>query len=84
MRQIDLICSQCPLEKCDEQSLWCILSALTKPNSKQRGVRAVFRKEKAHLAEDRTEYYKSYYRENREEKLKAANARNARLRNGVL
>lgn len=33
--KLDNLCLECPLSNCDEQSLWCLRSMLTRPNPKQ-------------------------------------------------
>jgi hypothetical protein len=64
MRQIELICLHCPIaDKCDENNLFCIHSALTKPNAIQKGYMGVARKQiKADTARERKEYWKARYR----------------------
>ena len=72
-KQLDLICQQCPLIDCDEDSLWCLYRLGSDPNKAQRKVllptirRVIARKD----------YFERYYAINRERKLAAANARNA-------
>lgn len=39
--QTDLICTQCPLERCDEDSLFCAFRWATNPNRKQLAVATV-------------------------------------------
>jgi hypothetical protein len=63
MRQIELICAECPLKECDSSSLWCIHSALTKPNAIQKGYMGVAKKQiKADTARERKEYWAERYR----------------------
>jgi hypothetical protein len=70
------ICTECPLSECNEDSLWCVLRALTQPNKAQ----AIARFELLPKAPSRKIYLAEHYKANRDEKLKAANERNARLR----
>jgi hypothetical protein len=42
MSQPDLICKECPLAECDEDSLWCAFRWATNPNPAQMSV-ATFR-----------------------------------------
>jgi hypothetical protein len=81
MSTLDHICEQCPLLKCDERSLWCVHRLLTRPNAAQKAVisRAAFEK-KGRSRKARRRYYREYYMKNRPEKLAAANARHARIR----
>jgi hypothetical protein len=76
MRQVDFICGNCPLETCDEESLWCLFRFITDPNDAQKK----FSKQ----AVKRGKYQSNYYQENREKKLAAANLRNQRLKSGEI
>jgi hypothetical protein len=76
-----MICGECPLKNCDEESLWCAFRWATEPNvEQQRFVNRQIRVRRSRVMVDRSEYMADYYRENRPHKLAAANARNARLR----
>lgn len=37
----DFICTECPLDTCDEESLWCAWRWATQPNKAQLGVATV-------------------------------------------
>jgi len=74
--QADLICGSCPLDHCNEESLWCLYRLGTDPNKAQRkailpGLRRVL---------SRKDYFARHYQINRDKKLSAANARNAERR----
>lgn len=85
MMHVDFICGQCPLEDCDEQSLWCALRFATKPNRAQRTlINQLTRAQAQHRAEHRREYLSTYYQQNREKKLAAANARNRAKRRAAV
>ena len=83
MKQLDLICSVCPMKVCDTHSLFCMYRFLTHPNAAQReaakGNKGV--KLRPPKRGDRSEYYRNYYLENRDKKLAEANERHARKRN---
>lgn len=83
MRQVDLICGNCPLDACDEESLWCLFRFVTDPNeAQQRLVNKSIRKKRSKVK--RREYYARQYQANREKKLAAANLRNQKLRSGEI
>ena len=74
--QADLICGNCPLDECNDESLWCLYRLGTDPNTAQRkallpGLRRVL---------SRKDYFARNYQINRDKKLAASNERNARLR----
>lgn len=63
----DFICLSCPLEACDEESLFCALRWATSPNEAQ--LQAM----KGEIAPpDRKKYMRDYYAKNREKKRAAA------------
>lgn len=35
-KQREMICAECPLESCSEDSLWCLYRFVTKPNEAQK------------------------------------------------
>lgn len=75
-KQLDIICTQCPLIDCDEESLWCLYRLGSDPNKAQRkallpGLRRLI---------SRKDYFQRHYQINRERKLAAANERNAAKR----
>lgn len=80
----DLICCECPLDQCDDESLWCAFRWATNPNEAQRKMAGIkFDKRRAPVTketEDRREYYSNYYFANRDRIRNRQNARNARLR----
>lgn len=86
MSQPDLICNECPLEKCDEKSLWCMYRLLTNPNHAQRQVVTLSKYghivvQKASQSEKaRKAYLRDYYLKNRDRKLAAAKERAKRPR----
>ncbi len=75
--QVDLICGECPLATCDEQSLWCIFRFLTNPNEAQRRVGNIVapgvlprpyhtrRESVKQITLDRREYHAERYRRKR-------------------
>lgn len=67
----DLICSECPLRECSEQSLWCIFRFVTDPNeAQQRFVNKTIRRRRSKV--NRKEYFAERYKANRDRKLNAA------------
>ena len=85
MSQLDFICTNCPLETCNEESLWCAMRWIKKPNAKQvqlrqRYISEMTAKRRKRKHEKRKEYFRNYYAENREKKLAAANERNRNAR----
>jgi len=82
--QLELICGQCPIvPECDEDSLFCLLRFLTKPNEAQKQLFQVTKTRKPVLS-GRQKYFQRYYQKNREKKLAEANERNARLRGDIV
>jgi hypothetical protein len=75
MKQLDLICSDCPLTNgCDEESLWCIFRFVTNPNEAQQNfVNKTIRRRRSKVK--RKDYYAAQYEANREAKIAAAKAR---------
>ena len=67
--KVDLICLECPLNSCSQDSLWCVFRFVTKPNPAQQHLVQI------HRAEDRKQYLADYYQSNREKKMDAALAR---------
>lgn len=71
MTQLDLICTQCPLASCDEESLFCVFRWMTNPNKEQRemlGIAVETKRERKSrvnyeyaVENDRSAYYASYY-----------------------
>lgn len=81
-RQIDLICSECPLVDCDEESLWCLFRFVTDPNAAQK----VFAKRNAVYSEataKRRAYDAKQYQKNREKRLAQVKANVANKRQAV-
>lgn len=77
VQQRDLICLECPLHKCDEASLWCLLRFVTDPNEAQQ--RLMNRKARDRRTKvKRADYFRKYYISNRGKKLAAASERYAR------
>lgn len=74
MKQVDLICTQCPLADCSEESLWCLFRFMTNPNPAQK---ALLKKKNA---VKRGDYWSGYYQENRDKKLAQAKIRYAKLK----
>jgi len=60
--QLDLICTQCILKVCDEQSLHCLFRWNTKPNYNQKRKIAAEKKKAAKRATEtgRTRYWREY------------------------
>lgn len=86
----DLICSQCPLADCSEESLWCAFRWATDPNKAQlkaleHNTTGILKRQfaiadlakKTIAKEMRRQYLADYYQDNKDRKLAAANARNA-------
>lgn len=68
VKQLDLICGECPLVGCDEESLWCIFRFVTDPNeAQQRFTNKTIRRVRSKVS--RKEYYAQHYMANREKKL---------------
>jgi hypothetical protein len=68
MDQQDLICTQCPLADCDEESLFCCFRWATDPNDAQKavqtnGVRPYYTRRQSVKPETiaRREYFKERY-----------------------
>lgn len=78
--QRDMVCGECPLGDCDEESLWCIFRFLTSPNDAQRRVAHnvapgtlprpyhTRRNSVKQITLDRREYFAERYRRKRLEK----------------
>lgn len=64
MKQLDLICTDCPLKECNEESLWCIYRFCTKPNPAQLEFMGQIKGQK----KDRKKYYADYYQNVRKPK----------------
>ena len=63
MKELELICGQCPLSECNDQSLWCAFSWITNPNINQKRLRANYRKSRLkQVRERRLQYFKDRYR----------------------
>lgn len=73
-RQQELICTECPLSSCDEDSIWCVWRMMTDPNNAQKSLI----KKKDTLK--RSKYWAEWYQKNRPARLAAANLRNKRKR----
>lgn len=76
LNSVQLICGECPLAQCDEQSLWCIFRFLSDPNDKQRAIvsdlsmKPYTKKPDEEIKNvERREYFQARYRA---KKLKAA------------
>lgn len=68
MNQRDLICNECPLEECDDGSLWCVLRLLSgEPNAAQAKFVTLPPKPRKKRF-DRRAYGRLYREEHREEK----------------
>lgn len=91
--QLDFICRECPLESCNENSLWCALRFATDPNAAQlkaievgvfinlnRQLAVATMAKRAIRKEVRRQYLSDYYQDNRDRKLAAANERNKVVR----
>lgn len=63
VKQQDLICTQCPIQPdCNRDSLWCMVSFVTKPNKAQKALlrtKASWR---------HREYQREYYLKNKDKK----------------
>lgn len=77
MSQLDLICADCPLADCSEESLWCARRFLSRPNKAQIALMTPAVRKLLRKRPERSEYFAAYYLAKRDKKLAAANARNA-------
>lgn len=63
-RPIDLICRECPLRVCDQNSLWCVHRFLTDPNRAQIAIMKI--RGVKHQTLKRRAYFAERYRRNKE------------------
>lgn len=66
-QQIDMVCTNCPLGTCDEDSLWCAFRWATEPNAAQLMLKAeALKVQKPTWSERQAEYgplYRAIHRE---------------------
>ncbi len=83
--QLDLICGDCPLRRCDTGSLWCVFRLLTVPNKQQRAAMILAGNQRKATAKRKQEWERKrqqiYYEANKERKLAAARGRYRTLAN---
>ena len=72
----ELICGECPLEDCDEGSLWCLYRFVTAPNERQQPLVGIHRRQRERLfnaaqyREDHREHKRQYDRERYSRKIR--------------
>lgn len=82
MNQRDLICTECPLDECDEGSLWCVLRLIEgNPNAAQARYVTLGPKPRKKKF-DRKAYGVAYRRDHREEKRQYDRDRYQARKNG--